>query len=138
DAAAAVFFQNLASALHWSPMLNGCLAGAEKIQLWHGVSVKHLSLMLIPFLGLNDAKFRRQLRFVTNVDHVLSPAAALDPFWVRAFGCTSLIRAGYPRNEVIVRPALPLEFIGAELPPAQEEAMLSSRRKILLVPTWQR
>jgi CDP-glycerol glycerophosphotransferase (TagB/SpsB family) len=49
-----------------------------------------------------------------------------------------LIRAGYPRNEVIVRPALPLEMIGAELPPAQEEAMRSSKRKILLVPTWQR
>src|SRR4051812_27750805 len=46
-AAVAVFCENPATALSLNSTLSGSLAGAKKIQLWHGVSVKHLDLMLI-------------------------------------------------------------------------------------------
>jgi hypothetical protein len=138
EAAVAVFCENPAAALSLNAMFSGCLAGAQKLQLWHGVSVKHLDLMLIPHLEIRDAAFRRQLRFATRVDHFLSTSSALDGFWVRAFGCTSLVRAGQPRNEVVVRPPTADEMIGAELPPEQVELINSSRRKFLVAPTWQR
>jgi hypothetical protein len=139
EAAVAVFCENPASALGLSSVFSGCLAGAQKIQLWHGISVKHLDLMLIPHLDIRESHFRRQLRFATRVDHFLSTSSAFDAFWVRAFGCTSLVRAGQPRNEVIVRPPTELEMIGAMGRPEHMEPLRSTaKRKILIVPTWQR
>jgi CDP-glycerol glycerophosphotransferase (TagB/SpsB family) len=137
-AAVAVFCENPAAALNLNSHLCGCLAGAQKIQLWHGVSVKQLDLMLIHHLDVRDGLFRRQLRYATRVDHFLSTSSCLDSFWLRAFGCTSLIRAGQPRNEVLVRPPADAELLGAELPPHQAELLHSRRPKLLLTPTWQR
>jgi CDP-glycerol glycerophosphotransferase len=139
EASVALFCTNLAAALGWRTALNGCLAGAQKIQLWHGVSVKQLNLMLAPHFGLADGRFRQQLRCTVRAEHFVSTSSQLDAFWVRAFGCTSLVRAGQPRNEVIVRPPTPDEMIGAEIDPALAEILNSSaKRKVLLVPTWQR
>jgi CDP-glycerol glycerophosphotransferase (TagB/SpsB family) len=139
DASVAVFCENPGAALGLSTVFSGCLAGAQKIQLWHGVSVKHLDLMTIPHLEIRDADFRRQLRFAGRVDHFLSTSSQLDAFWIRASGCTSLVRAGQPRNEVVVRPATGSEMIGAELPPEQAELLHSKAKwKLLLTPTWQR
>ncbi len=139
EASVVVFCENLAAALGWSTVLAGALAGAQRFQLWHGVSVKHLSLMLMPHLDLNDAQFRRQLRFASRVEYVLSTSSQLDAFWVRVFGCPNLVRAGQPRNEVIVREPTAREMIGAELPAKQAELLRSSaKKKFLLVPTWQR
>src|SRR5207249_4444711 len=84
-------------------------------------------------------RWRRQLRFATRIDHSLSTAGALDAFWVRAHGAGSLVRAGQPRNEVIVRPPTDEEMIGAQLPPAQADLLrANARRKLLLAPTWPR
>jgi CDP-glycerol glycerophosphotransferase len=138
EAAVVVFCENLAAALGWSTVLAGALAGAQRFQLWHGVSVKHLSLMLMPHLDLFDAQFRRQLRFASKIEYLLSTSSQLDAFWIRAFGCTNLVRAGQPRNEVIVRPPTKEEMIGAELPANQAELLHSNKKKFLVVPTWQR
>jgi CDP-glycerol glycerophosphotransferase len=137
-AAVAVFCENPNAALGRSNVFSGCLAGAQKIQLWHGVSVKQLDLMLIPHLDLRNPDFRNAIKFATRVDHFLSTSSELDNFWARAFGCTSLVRAGQPRSEVIVRPPTEQEMIGAELPPEQIELLHGDKRKFLLVPTWQR
>jgi CDP-glycerol glycerophosphotransferase len=139
EASVAVFCENPATALALSSVVSGCLAGAEKIQLWHGISVKHLDLMLIPHLDVRSGEFRRQLRFASRVDAFLSTSSALDRFWGRAFGSTKLIRAGQPRNEVIVRSPSTAELIGSELPP-ELVALLDHphKRKLLLTPTWQR
>jgi CDP-glycerol glycerophosphotransferase len=139
EAAVAVFCESPKTALADTGAFSGCLAGAQKLQLWHGVSVKHLCLMLVPHLDVGDALFRRQTRFATRIDHMVSTGSALDAFWVRAFGCPSLVRAGQPRNEVIVRPPTQHEMIGAELPRDQAELLRRDpRRKFLVVPTWQR
>lgn len=138
SASVAVFCENPNAALGRSSVLSGCLAGAQKIQLWHGVSVKHLDLLLIPHLDLCNAEFRDAIKFATRVDHFLSTSSELDDFWVRAFGCMSLVRAGQPRCEVLVREPLPDEMIGAELQPEHEALLNGDKRKFLLVPTWQR
>ena len=137
-AAVAVFCVNPAESLRGAFSLNGCLAGARKLQLWHGVSVKHLLLRLIPHLGLRDLAIRRPFFMASQADLVLSTAARFDAFWRDCFGCRRLVRAGFPRNEVLLRPATPHELIGTALEPDAAAALAGGRRNVLVVPTWQR
>ncbi|MCS2170663.1 CDP-glycerol glycerophosphotransferase family protein [Scandinavium sp. TWS1a] len=137
SAAVAVFSVNPAQSLNESEELFACLHGARHIQLWHGVSVKHLLLM--KHLSLADYNFRRPVAFASRADTVLSPSSCLDSFFNESFGCKRIIRAGYPRNEVILRGATKLESIGSELPKEMFQALQNNKRKkILFTPTWQR
>jgi CDP-glycerol glycerophosphotransferase len=138
-AAVALFSINPNESLGGSLPLNACLEGASKIQLWHGVSVKHLMLELISYLGVRDINLRQPFELASRADVVLSTSSRLDAFWRSAFGVRQLLRAGYPRNEVMVRTPDPLEMIGAEVAPEIEQALRDGRRRnLLVVPTWQR
>jgi CDP-glycerol glycerophosphotransferase (TagB/SpsB family) len=139
SAAVAVFSVNPSHSLNGSEELFACLQGARHIQLWHGISVKHLLLMLTKHLSLVDYNFRRPVAFASRADTVLSTSSRLDSFFNEAFGCKRIIRAGYPRNEVILRGATELECIGSELPKEIFQALQNKKRKkILFAPTWQR
>ena len=139
SAAVAVFSVNPSQSLNGSEELFACLAGAKQLQLWHGVSVKHLLLKLAKHLSLTDYDFRRPVDFASRADAVLSTASCLDDFFSESFGCKRLIRAGYPRNEVILRQATSSELIGSTLPPEMAKALNDpSARKVLFTPTWQR
>jgi len=137
-AAVAVFCVNPNESLKGSYSFNGCLAGAKKLQLWHGVSVKHLLLRLVPHLGVRELSFRRAFYMASQADLVLSTASTFDSFWRDCFGCKRLVRAGLPRNEVLLRPATDLEMLGTETTPEVEAALASGRKNLLVVPTWQR
>jgi CDP-glycerol glycerophosphotransferase len=137
-AAVAVFTINPFESVGLSMALLGCLAGAQHVQLWHGVSVKRLNLQLLPHLGARGADIRQYWLANCMADHVLSTTSLLDDYWREVFGCRSLLRAGMPRNEVIVRNAEGLEWLGAELPQRACDALLGSAPVILVVPTWQR
>ncbi|MEY4564235.1 MAG: hypothetical protein RLZZ618_3512 [Pseudomonadota bacterium] len=137
-AAVAVFCVNPNESLKGSYSLNACLAGARKLQLWHGVSVKHLLLRLAPHLGVRELTVRRAFYMASQADHVLSTASTFDRFWREVFGCRQLVRAGFPRNEVLVRPPTALEMLGADVTPDIEAALSSGRKNVLVVPTWQR
>jgi CDP-glycerol glycerophosphotransferase len=137
-AAVAVFCVNPSESLAGLYSLHACLAGAKKLQLWHGVSVKNLLLQLIPHLGISDVRFRRPFYMASQADLVLSTSCDLDEFWTRTYGAPNLVRAGYPRNEVIRRDATAYELIGSELSPQAKTAISSKRKNILVVPTWQR
>lgn len=139
SAAVAVFSVNPSQSLNGSEELFSCLQGARHIQLWHGVSVKHLLLELIPHLDVADYNFRRPVDFATRADCVLSTSPLLDDFFHRVFGCKRIIRAGYPRNEVLLRSASENEYIGSDLPGSFLGALLDpQRKKVLFAPTWQR
>jgi len=139
QASVAVFCENMNSALGGNNLLAGALAGAHKIQLWHGVSVKHLDLMLVPHLDALDQGFRNAVKLATRTEYFLSTSRRLDAVWAQAFGCAKVVRAGQPRNAVLVRPPTAFEMIGATLPPALNAVMLDpSIKRILVAPTWQR
>lgn len=137
-AAVAVFCVNPNESLKGSYSLNACLAGARKLQLWHGVSVKHLLLRLMPHLGVRELAIRRAFYMASQADHVLSTASTFDRFWREVFGCRHLVRAGFPRNEVLVRPPTALELLGADISAEVEAGLSSGRKNVLVVPTWQR
>jgi CDP-glycerol glycerophosphotransferase len=138
-AAVAVFCINPTESLRGSFALNGALHGARRIQLWHGISVKHLKLELLPHFGVRDSMFRRHIEMGTRFEYLVSPAACFDGFWHRSFGATKLIRSGFPRNEVIMRGPQPLEMIGSQLPQDMADQLMQTERKnVLVVPTWQR
>jgi CDP-glycerol glycerophosphotransferase len=135
----AVFCENMLSTFAFRPALAGALAGAQKLQLWHGVSVKPLDLMLLPHGNILENNFRRTLRNATRPDAWLSTSSVLDPFWVRAHGGTQLIRAGQPRNEVLLREPTEQELIGASLSPSERTSLLNSgKTRMLVAPTWKR
>ncbi|HBI6863031.1 TPA: CDP-glycerol glycerophosphotransferase family protein [Enterobacter cloacae] len=139
SAAVAVFSVNPSQSLNGSEELFSCLQGARQIQLWHGVSVKHLLLELVQHLDVGDYDFRRPLDFASRADCVVSTSPHLDAFFRRAFGCKRIIRAGYPRNEVLVRPATKNEYIGADIPGSILSELLNpQRKKVFFAPTWQR
>lgn len=138
-AAAAVFCVNPNESLRGNPVLAACLAGARQLQLWHGISVKHLMLDLMGHLDLRQNSLRRGFDLGSRCDAMLSTAASFDAYWHRSFGAGTLLRAGHPRNEVLLREPQPLEMLGAELDPAAADALLGrGGPKLLLVPTWQR
>ena len=137
-AAVAVFCVNPNESLRGSFALTACLDGAKKLQLWHGVSVKHLLLTLIPHLSVRELVNRRAWEFASRADYVLSTTATFDAYWRNVFGCKTLVRAGFPRNEVILRGATKHELIGCELPDSMRALLAGSQKKVLVVPTWQR
>jgi len=137
-AAVAVFSINPSESLRASMALAACLDGAQKLQLWHGVSVKHLLLTLMPHLSVRELGLRRPWDLGSRADYVLSTASCFDGYWRRVFGCKKLVRAGFPRNEVIVRKASARERIGTELPMEMADLLEGEQKKVLVVPTWQR
>ncbi|MEK8034663.1 CDP-glycerol glycerophosphotransferase family protein [Ideonella sp. DXS29W] len=137
-AAVAVFTLNPWESVGMSQPLLGCLAGAKQVQLWHGVSVKRLTLQLLPHFGARSSDIRPYWLSSIAADHVLSTASHFDAYWREVFGCRSLVRAGLPRNEVLLRSATEMEHWGAELSPRAREALESGRPSVLVVPTWQR
>lgn len=139
QASVAVFCENINSAFAGNNLYAGALAGAQKIQLWHGVSVKQLDLMLVPHLDALDRGFRNAVKLATRTEYFLSTSRRLDAFWTEAFGCDKIVRAGQPRNAVLVRTPTELDMIGAALPPEQHAAMHDpARKRVLVAPTWQR
>jgi CDP-glycerol glycerophosphotransferase len=137
-AAVVLFSLNPHESLGGADALLGCLAGAKKIQLWHGVSVKRLTLQLIPHLGVRDRNLRAPWVASSGADVVLSTAQHFDAYWREVFGCRHLLRAGFPRNEVLVRAPHTLEMLGAQLPEDIVAPLHDGRPNVLVVPTWQR
>lgn len=139
QATVAVFCENMNAAFGGNNLFAGALAGARKVQLWHGVSVKQLDLMLIPHLDANDSGFRNAVKLATRTEYFLSTSRQLDAFWAQSFGASQMVRAGQPRNAVVVREATAHEMIGARVSDAQRAVLDDPTiRKIIVVPTWQR
>lgn len=138
EAAVAVFTMNPLESVGQVLPLLGCLGGAQQVQLWHGISVKRLNLQLLRHLPASSNDLRQYWLANARADHVLSTASAFDGYWREVFGCRSLLRSGQPRNEVLVRPAEGLEWLGSELPPRSAAVLAAGTPAVLVMPTWQR
>jgi CDP-glycerol glycerophosphotransferase (TagB/SpsB family) len=132
-AAAVVFCVNPNEAM-LDPRVRAAVTGAFKLQLWHGLFANKLDLQLTDDANLTDRQMSYQLFGAAEVDAVLAPSAQHDRNFSAAFGAPCLIRAGYPRNEVILRePTLP-EQLGAIAD--QDLAAAAPGRRILFCPTF--
>lgn len=137
EAATAVFCTNALNSLGSFEYLHA-LAGARKIQLWHGVGIKKIDMMMTPYTNLRDKGFLSQLMGVLGMDYVLSPSAFQDEVWRQAFGTRpgQIIRAGLPRNELLFRPARSIELINS----VDGEEFFAERKspRVLFCPTFSR
>ena len=115
-----------------SPLFRAALAGAHKLQLWHGIGLKRLDLQSTSKNNLLNPGYLAQLSGVVDIDEVLSPCSLYDDQWREAFGVQRVLRAGFPRNEVLVRPASENELIGAPTIPRE----LCEQGFVLFAPTF--
>lgn len=116
------------------PFYRAALAGAHKFQLWHGIGLKTLDLQNTGDQNLLNRDLLEQLMGAVDIDEVLSPSSLYDDQWREAFGVEHILRAGFPRNEVLVRPATEHERINAPTIPAE----LKERGFLLYAPTYSR
>ncbi|MFT8896252.1 MAG: CDP-glycerol glycerophosphotransferase family protein, partial [Acetobacter sp.] len=112
-------------------ILRAALKGAVHIQLWHGISIKPLDMLNANADNLLDITWIEQTLGAISIDATLSPAERLDHFWRAAFGTQQVIRAGLPRNEVLLRPATESERINTA-----NSVLSNTGNYILWVPTF--
>jgi CDP-glycerol glycerophosphotransferase len=108
------------------------LAGAQKVQLWHGIGIKRMEMQNVEHKSFLDLHAVARMRWSTEIDYIVSPSKWFDRHWKETFGVEKVIRAGYPRNEVLLRNAGKLELVNAPTGLIGE----SSKKKVLVVPTW--
>ncbi|HEY3481996.1 MAG TPA: CDP-glycerol glycerophosphotransferase family protein, partial [Streptomyces sp.] len=131
----------LARAKYWVdshnlPYLYGKPEGTRYLQTWHGQTLK---MMGFDAPGLRMGPEEEKTRFraaVARWDALVCPSAEFERTFVPAFGVTAdLIRAGYPRNDVLVRWAEPEQMARA----AEARAALEvpeGRKVLLYAPTF--
>jgi CDP-glycerol glycerophosphotransferase (TagB/SpsB family) len=137
ESAMAVFCVNPFESTSKNILFIAALQGAITVQLWHGIGVKKIDLATTPSADLTDLSKTKSIRNAASADYYLSPSSFVDDKWKDFFGTRNFIRAGYPRNEVLVRDPIAAELIGSELESVTFQALYCSDRKtILLAPTW--
>lgn len=112
SASVAVFCVNPQESLR-NPLFDAALEGSFRLQLWHGVGTKRLDLMQTDQMNLLDLRVMDQLSHASSIDAVLSPCADYDSLWRESFGAEVILRAGLPRNEVLLREPTDLERMGS-------------------------
>jgi CDP-glycerol glycerophosphotransferase len=105
-----VYCVNPAEATHHL-LFRAALAGAHKLQLWHGIGLKNLDLQNTARGNMLHTGFLAQLEGGVDIDEELSPSSLYDSQWRDAFGVGQVLRAGLPRNEVLLRPAAGPELL---------------------------
>jgi CDP-glycerol glycerophosphotransferase len=127
----AVFTVNPAESLK-SRVFLATLAGARKMQLWHGIGVKRMEMQNVEHKNFLDLPTVARMRWSAEIDYILSPSEYFDRHWQETFGVEKVIRAGYPRNEVLLRDAVKLELVNTPADLISD----SAKKKLLIVPTW--
>lgn len=138
ESSIAIFCVNpLESLGHNLPMLSA-LRGALTFQMWHGIGPKQADLALTSVKNMTDINTTKLMLGATFPEYYISSSAFIDKKWHDFFGAKKIIRASFPRNELLLREPSALELLGSELDKKVFNALYQNEnKKILLAPTWE-
>ncbi|MCX7823614.1 MAG: CDP-glycerol glycerophosphotransferase family protein [Syntrophobacterales bacterium] len=79
----------------------GCLDGALKIQLWHGIPAKHVGANYL-IRTENFFSFTGLLHAVSECDYVIAENEVFIPIYSSSFPTSKILPFGAPRNDFLV------------------------------------
>lgn len=86
-----------------SSLCKDLLAGALKVQLWHGISIKEIGLANIRTEELTTELIAETASSCGPFDVFVGTSARSEAEWKRFFAFKSYLPCGYPRNDILMR-----------------------------------
>lgn len=122
-------------ALGGDELLEAATKHSKNVMLWHGISLKYLCLQRVATEGIFSPRAKFWISSAGS-DIVLSTSKYFDSYWSEVFNARQVLRAGFPRNEVILRDPLEHELIGAQLTESLLARLGNGNPNVLIAPTW--
>lgn len=121
-----------------NPYAAAVLAGARHVQLWHGVSIKEIGLRNLGPLKHMSPRFARVLATCGPFATLVGTAAGAEAEWRRWFAFERYAPIGYPRNDVLLRPAGEGDLLNVDRDAIAlaQAARAGGRRVVLYAPTF--
>ncbi|WP_202300886.1 CDP-glycerol glycerophosphotransferase family protein [Dryocola clanedunensis] len=139
ESAIAIFCVNPLDSVGGNMALLASLRGALTFQMWHGIGPKEADLALTELKDISNINVTRSILGATSPEYYISSSVFIDSKWRKFFGAQKILRAGYPRNELMLRAACDKELLGSELNESTYRALYNKEnKKVLLAPTWEK
>ncbi|MFM2153631.1 MAG: hypothetical protein RL199_2066, partial [Pseudomonadota bacterium] len=115
-AGVAVFGDHYDSQTHPNGLAMSLLSGARRIQLWHGVPLKHIALEYVNELSYYPIWQRAKRLSTATVDDVLvGEVAETEPEWRSRFVFDRFEACGFARNDVFFRPLVAEDYVNVDV-----------------------
>ncbi|AUV02183.1 hypothetical protein C2U51_14875 [Enterobacteriaceae bacterium ENNIH1] len=138
ESAIAIFCVNPYDSVSQNHAMLASLRGALTFQMWHGIGPKQADLALTSLKDISNVHVTKSLIGAIFPEYYISSSSYIDGRWQDFFGAKNIIRANYPRNELLLREPKPLELLGAELDDSVHKALYQTQsKKVLIAPTWE-
>lgn len=114
------------------------LRGAKTVQLWHGLPLKAIGMECLYTPQTFGPQTAEMLAASGPFDVFIGTNAASKTAWAQRFKFDAFAAAGYPRMDVLTRPATPHDLLNVDTDSlhAMEEDHFHARPVVLYAPTF--
>lgn len=117
---------------------------AKKVQLWHGIPLKRIGLLVPAVAKKHNSSFGRLSDAIQGKNDIYDLFVSTSEYFTRnifskAIRAKNFIEAGYPRNDIFFKKQLDgLDLLGADTESLQKisEFQKNGFKSVLYAPTW--